>query len=139
MALENASAEAITRREGRGSILLWFGILTAPTCWATQMVVNYSLDELISCSPASQTRGVVLGVTAESIILIVNVVLTLVSVLALASALRCLKKTGSGDDSTGGRARWMALSGVFVSALFIAMILVGFGPPLLLDACVVSL
>ncbi|HEX2241035.1 MAG TPA: hypothetical protein VHJ82_07855 [Actinomycetota bacterium] len=129
-------AEEISRREGRGSFLLWFGLLGAPLAWVTQLVVNYSLEEWFACSPGAQERGEVAGLGVPTAAVIVSATLTVVAVLAGLVAWRCLRRmTTRSDASVGGRARWMAVAGIMNTILYTIALVASFAPPALLDVC----
>jgi hypothetical protein len=134
MATNNEFARAITRAETRGSVLLWIGVLAGPLAWTVQLLVNYMLEEFISCTPGSQTPGEILGLGVESIILTVNVVLATATLAGGLVAFRCLRDV-SDQQNSGGRARWMARAGVINSVIFLLIILVGFAPPVVLSVC----
>jgi hypothetical protein len=127
------SAERISRAERSGSWRLWVGVLTGPAAWSTQILINYNLEE-IACGPASGTTGRILGVDVQAWILGVDTFLAVATLVAGWISIVCLRSTEA-DASTGGRARWMALSGVMVSALFLIIIVAGFAPPLFLNVC----
>ena len=121
------------------SALLWFGALGAPTAWAVQLVVNYSLEEWFACAPATTDRGQVLSMQVPTAALLTSGALTLVAVVAGAVSISCYRKIREDDaDEVAGRAKWMALAGIMNSVLYLIVILASFGPPLLLDVCEVS-
>lgn len=128
------TAGEVTRRESTGSVLLWFGVLGAPAAWTFQLMLNYSLEEWFACSPASQTRGLVLGVDVDVVATVITATLAVVGVLAGLVSLRCLRRIKSvGED--GGRARWMAIAGVMNSLLYTLIILFSFVVPVVLGTC----
>ena len=133
--------EQISRSESWQSILLWIGLLTGPAAWTTQLLVNYSLEEFISCTAAARTPGVVLGFGIEPIIFVVNTVLVMATILAGVIAFRCYKvmTPPTGQTATDERARWMAVAGIMVSIMFLLVILLSYAPPLILDVCETSL
>lgn len=128
------TAGEITRRESTGSFLLWFGILGAPAAWTFQLLLNYSLEEWFACSPASQTRGLVLGVDVGLVATSITAALAFVAVLAGVVSIRCLKAIKPVGEA-GGRARWMAIAGVMNSVLYTVIILFSFVVPLILGTC----
>lgn len=125
-------AEGTTRAEGRGSALLWFGLLGAPAAWTVQVVVAPDLAEIL-CYPATgEGRGEVYGIGIEPFLVALTAALTTVALLALAAAFACWRRTRD-----GGRAEWMAFGGMLVSGLFGAAIVIGFVPMAMLESCVV--
>ena len=137
----NAEAHVrdISRREGRGSWRLWFGVLAAPIAWTLQLLVNYSLEEWFACAPSTTAEGEVVGLSVGTAAIVVTSVLAAVSLAGLFVSLGCrraLRDSGAGE--TDQRARWMALAGVFNSILYLAIIVASYGPPLVLDVCETS-
>jgi hypothetical protein len=135
MATNNEFARAITRAETRGSALLWIGVLAGPLAWTAHLLVNYMLEEFISCTPGSRTQGEILGLGIESIILTVNVVLAAVALAGGVVAFKCLRGLDASPQNSGSRARWMARAGIINSVIFLLIILVGFAPPFVLSVC----
>lgn len=126
----------ITRRETRGSVLLWFGLLAAPAAWGVQLVANYSLEEWFACAPAVQDRGTILGVGIDTVAFVITTGLIVVALLGLITAIACYRKLGRGaDDDSTRRARWMALAGVFNGILYTMIIVASYAVPLLLETC----
>lgn len=134
MTVESSVTE-ISKRESRGSFLLWFGALAPPTAWALQLIINYSLEEWFACAPSTTESGEVLGLSVDAVALLVTTVLVAVSLAGLFVAFRCYRAI---DPSTGDsmeRARWMALAGIFNGILYTIIIVASYGVPLLLDSC----
>ena len=132
----HAQAERISRRESVGSWRLWFGVLAAPIAWVVELLANYSLEEWFACAPSTRSRGEVMGLGVDTVALIITSVLAAVAVAGLLVSLGCRRALrASTEGNTDQRARWMALAGIFNSALYLVIILVSFGPPVLLDVC----
>ena len=53
----------ITRQEGRGSAALWFAVLGSPVGVGRDLGLNYPLEEVVACAPATSDRGEILGLT----------------------------------------------------------------------------
>lgn len=137
--MATGAAEQITRGESRGSWLLWIAVLTGPLAWLLHLSVNYSLEEWFACSPATQTPGEILGLSVDTVALVVNALLAAATLGALLVAVSCWNKLRSkrnGDDIT--RAGWMALAGIMNSVLYLIIILFGFAPPFVLGICEVT-
>jgi hypothetical protein len=129
----------ITREETRGSWLLWFAVLTGPLAWALHLTINYSLEEWFACSPATQTRGQILGVGVDVVALLVNAVLLLATIAAGLVAVSCWRQVRTDrDEGDITRAGWMALAGIMNSVLYLIIIVFGFAPPLILGVCEVT-
>jgi hypothetical protein len=137
--MSERAAESISRDEGRRSLLLWFAVLAGPAAWATQLVVNYSLEEIFACSPGVRTEGEILGIPVTAFALAVTGVLAVMALAAGIVSVGCYRRTRSlGDDDTSDRSRWMAVVGVMNSVLYFLIVLVSFAPPLILGICETS-
>jgi len=132
----HALVEEITRRESTGSWRLWFGLLAAPIAWVVQLLVTYSLEEWFACSPSTRAEGEVLGMSVDAVAFAVTSVLAGLALAGLLVSLGCRRALRASEDrDVDQRARWMALAGVFNSVLYLAIIVVSYGPPALLDVC----
>lgn len=135
MSVEGRLAE-ITRGETRGSFLLWFAVLVPPMAWATQLIVNYSLEEWFACAPSTQEEGEILGLGVQTVALLITTALVLASACGLLVALRCHRRLSGGPEGeVSSRARWMALAGILNGVLYTIIIAASYGVPLLLDSC----
>ena len=121
---------------------LWFGVLAGPLLWFVQLYVNYQWEEVLACSPAATHRGVVLGLSVRTWVVLVNTVSSAVILVALAGSLRCYRRTAvvaAGGVGTGEHhrdvAHWMALAGIANSVLFLLFIVVGYAPAIVLKSC----
>ena len=134
----------ITRAETRGSAALWFGLLAAPLAWTLQLLVNYSLEEWFACSPGSDSSGEILGLGVSTVAVGVTALLALLAAAGGLVAFSCHRRStsdGGGSGAAGDtpeRARWMALAGMFNSALYLLIIVASFGPPAILGVCETS-
>lgn len=131
------TAEAITRAEGRGSAVLWAGLLTGPLAWTVQLLADWGLSEVVSCAPAAQEPGTILGLPLNGVVAVLNLALlaaTMGSGLLSLSCLRAIRRRG--DDTPGRRAHWMAVAGLMTAALFTIVIAASFVPVVLVEGCV---
>lgn len=115
------------------SSALWFGTLAPPAAWGVQLLTGDQLVEL-ACAPGSGAPAVE-GVGVETILLAITVASTLIVLLAGYVSYRSLQKTAAADPSTGGRARWMSMAGIFVSGMFLIIIVQGYLPMFFLSGC----
>jgi hypothetical protein len=125
----------ITRAETTGSYRLWYGILAPPIVWACQLLLDFGLNESVACAPGSRIKGQFFHTSIDVVIQIVNLVATVLAVLAFVLAFGCYRKLRAGDSTDANRARWMAIAGMFDSALFLMLILAKFLPVLFLHGC----
>jgi len=122
--------------EGRGSFALWFGVLGSPLAWLGHLFLNYSLEEWFACSPATTDRGEIFGFGVRDVSLVLNTAMVLVAAASGLVALatwRRLRRASDGDSLE--RAQWMVFAGTVEGALFLAMILLGYLPPVILRTC----
>lgn len=127
------SAESVTKSETIGSAALWFGILAGPFAWGIQILIGYNLEEIV-CSESSSSQDL-LGIGVETVILWLHVILLAITIAGVVVSFSCWRRARAGDGSVGGRAAWMAVSGMMVSILFLIVIASGFFPTLFLDTC----
>ena len=134
-----AHVREITRREAAGSARLWFGVLAAPIAWTLQLLATYSLEEWFACAPSTRAEGEVLGMSVGAVASLITTALAAVAVAGLLVSLGCRRALRrSAESDVDQRARWMALAGIFNSVLYLGIIVVSYGPPLLLDVCETS-
>jgi hypothetical protein len=94
---------------------LWFGLVAAPAAWTVAELVGY----IVASNDCSRGNPVVVGLSA------------LMAVLAAAGLFVALRNLGAGES----RERFMALSGVLVSALLLLNIVYFGVPPFLVNPC----
>lgn len=107
---------------------LWFGILGAPAAWSAQLLVSYAVAAH-RCFPrlypfAEPERG---AQELSAILLTLFFVALIIAVFALRTAITSWRSTAGeteGDthnalDIGEGRTRFMALSGILISAVFV--------------------
>jgi hypothetical protein len=132
-------ARDITRREGRGSLALWFGVLGSPLAWLGHLGLNYSLEEWFACSPATTDRGEILGFSVDHVSWTLNSLMALTAAAAGVTALASWRRLArASDGDVLERERWMAFAGMVEGVIFLGAILLGYLPPLLLDTCATS-
>ena len=127
--------KAITRAETRGSWLLWYGVLAGPIVWACQLLLDEGLTESVACAPGNRTQGLFFNTSMNTVIQITNAVATVLTVLALVAAYHCYRVNRASDVTTGNRARWMAVAGMFDSSLFLIITVMKFASPFFLPPC----
>jgi hypothetical protein len=131
--------EQITRQEGRGSAALWFAVLGGPVAWVGSLALNYPLEEVLACAPATTDRGEILGLSVDQVSWTLNSLMALVAAAAGLTAVVCwqrLRRESDGDVLE--RSQWMAFAGMVEGAIFFAAIVLAYIPPLLLDTCTTS-
>ena len=94
---------------------LWFGLIAAPVAWAVAELAGY----IVSSNDCNRGSSVAVGLSA------------LMAVLAAAGLLVALRNLRAGET----RERFMALSGVLVSALLLLNVVYFGVPPFLVNPC----
>ncbi|MCU1385905.1 MAG: uncharacterized protein JWL71_4602 [Acidobacteria bacterium] len=106
---------------------LWTGILAGPIAWALDLSISYAIVKWI----CSSRRELVLHAITPAALLIVAV--------GAAASLMALQHSAGGEPTDGPdprqRARFMAILGLTMSALFALTILANAIPRWVLDAC----
>jgi len=98
--------------------LLWFGVLGAPAAWVTQHVTGIALTEA-ACSAAYSD-----DVALDGLTIAVMAGAAAVAVLAELAAITVFRRTReAGDDPPASRVHFMAIVGMTIGPLFLAMIL----------------
>jgi heme/copper-type cytochrome/quinol oxidase subunit 2 len=123
----------VTRRVLTPQFLQWFGLLGAPFAWALQHVTGFALT-LAACDPAGSTWSIALdGITTA-----VSIVAVAVALAAGAAAVASWAQTRGAekdDPPPDGRRYFLALVGIAITPLFVAMILMTGSGVLDLSGC----
>ena len=137
----------VTERSERSTVrlwALWFGLLGGPVAWTLQLLIDYPLVAH-DCFPDATLRSVPTIDSLRLLLLLTSAIALAVAVLALITAMRSWRASGgvladARTDSTDeappvGRVRFMALGGIFASALTILGIVLHGGFILMLAPC----
>ena len=127
--------KAITRAETKGSRALWYGVLAGPIVWACQLLIDEGVTESVACAPGNRTPGLFFNTGMNTVIQITNAIAATLTLLALLISFRCYRRLRDGDTTTGDRARWMAIAGMFDSTLFLIITVTKFASPFFLTPC----
>ena len=121
----------IRGREIPLSVLLWFGVLGSPMAWVLMFLTGFAFD-LAQCNPAGTEWK--LPVEAWTIAATAfGVVVALLSLLAAVAAYR-RTRDAEDDELPGSRIKFMAICGITIAPLFLAIILMaGLGATSLAD------
>jgi hypothetical protein len=98
------------------TLLLWVGVLGAPLAWTLQLVAGYAAEEA-DCSRGTSSFDASHGVTVW-----LSVGAGLVALASLASAALVWRWTQRRPADVRGRVEFMAVAGLLVGALFLALI-----------------
>jgi hypothetical protein len=116
---------------------LWAGVLLAPAAWSVAELLGYVLVAR-ACDRDFPTGVAHAGITQD----VVAIVLGIIAIVGLVIAISNLRAVGEVRDSelpgvptVWGRARFMALAGVVMSALFVLGIVFFALPPLFVNWC----
>ena len=120
------------RRGSRSTgALQWTGVLAAPLAWVGQLVVGYGVEEA-DCNEAGIRWDV--GTTGWNLaLLIATVAVGAAGLLAALALWRSARAQGADDPR--GRVAFLAWWGVFSSAIFVTLILLGGIGSLFLEPC----
>jgi hypothetical protein len=98
--------------------MLWFGLLGAPAAWTLQHVTGFALTQA-ACNGAYSG-----DVALDGLTIAVTVAAAAVAILSELSAVAVFRRTrGAGDEPPGARVHFMAIVGMTIGPLFVAMIL----------------
>lgn len=117
----------------RRQALQWFGVFGAPFAWAGQHVAGFALT-LAKCDRA----GSIWGIPLDAVTLTISAVAALVALASGAAALSILLATRGvekDDAPPSGRRHFLAIVGVSIAPLFLAMILMSGSGVLTLTEC----
>jgi hypothetical protein len=99
-------------------VLLWFGVLGAPAAWATQHVTGFALTQA-ECGAGFHGQIALDGLTIA-----VTVAAAAVAVAAELCAIAVFRRTrDAGEEPPGSRVHFMAIIGMTIGPLFLAIIL----------------
>ena len=102
------------------SLLVWFAMVGAPVAWGTQFTVGYWVSQA-HCSLAGQSWDISQDAWA-TVLMAAALAAALCALLAAAWLLRGTRDVDKDDDPPAGRIHFMALVGLAVAPLFIALI-----------------
>jgi hypothetical protein len=117
----------MTRR--RESALMWFGIFGAPVAWAIQHVVGFALT-VVRCGEARS------GIDFDAWATAVGAVAAVTAVAAgLAAVATFRAQRDAGDELPDARIKFLAIIGITITPLFIALILMNAFGAAILQPC----
>ena len=113
---------------------LWAGVVLAPVAWAVAELLGYVLVAR-ACDRGTRSMMAHAGLTQDVVAVVLGIIATVGLAIAVANW-RCVRDSSTEEEqTTWGRAHFMALGGVVASALFVLGILFFALPPLFLNAC----
>ena len=125
------------RRPGSGA-LAWVGALGPPICWAAQHIGGYALG-LADCP--DNTAGPGWNVPVDAATIAVGGVTAAAAVLCGLSAVVAWRATRDADDDDtppAGRTHFLAVIGMTITPLFLAMIVMSSAGAIVFRGCVQS-
>ncbi len=108
-AVDRTAGQAAGGVEARGGLALWLGVFAGPVAWALDETVSYSL------APTACATGEKLPLHLASIAAFALALVGLLAAMAAGRAWRRIDGESAGDPASGRR-RFMALSGILLSA-----------------------
>jgi hypothetical protein len=116
-----------------GALLLWFGLFGAPAAWVLQHVAGIELTQA-SCQQAARQSGWNLHLDAWTIAVFATA--ALVAIGAEVGAVLTYRATrDASSEPPAGRIRFLAVIGMTIGPLFLAMILMSGLGTVLLERC----
>jgi hypothetical protein len=122
----------------RADALMWFGLFGAPFAWTAQHVTGVLLS-IATCH--DNTAGPDWRPPFDAVAGIVTAVAAVIAALALLSAVAAWRSARDADDSDpppAGRIHFLAIVGLTISPLFLAIILMSGIGSTSMQACVQS-
>ena len=112
----------------RVHLLAWFGWTGAPVAWALMHLLGFSLTQAACNGPGRNVpvNGLALGTMLA---------FAAIAVAALVSALLAFRATGDAEGLPGERVHFMAVVGLAISPLFLAIILMDGIGAIILENC----
>ncbi|HET8757667.1 MAG TPA: hypothetical protein VFM58_16735 [Solirubrobacteraceae bacterium] len=115
--------------------LLWLGVFGAPAAWAVQHIAGFSLTEA-RCREAATIGGWSLDMDAWTIA--VTALAAIVAVTAIGAAIVTFRGTRGAEEPPRERIHFLAVIGITIGPLFLAMILMSGLGAVFLPQCVQS-
>lgn len=100
---------------------MWFGLFGAPAAWVLQHVAGYALTEA-GCNRIGETWNVPLDTLSVILTAFCASIAVLGGLAALAS-FRATREAGEGGPPPAGRVHFLAIAGMVVALLMLAIIL----------------
>ena len=122
----------------RAGLFAWLGVLGPPFAWALQHVAGYSVG-LADCP--DNTRGPGWSVPVDGLTIAIGGATAIVAVLCGLAAVAAWRATRDADDSDAppaGRVHFLAVIGMTITPLFMAMILMSSAGAVAANGCVQS-
>jgi hypothetical protein len=117
----------------RFETLIWIGLLLAPGAWTVQHVLAFGVSET-SCAAVGRQWDVPFS-TWQAVLMVAAGVLAVGGLGASILGFRQVRNAGEDDDPPAGRARLMAVCGMVICPIFLALVLLDGLGALLLGSC----
>jgi hypothetical protein len=122
----------------RATLLMWFGLFAAPAAWAVQHVTGIEL-QYAQCH--DNTPGPAYDVHVDAWTLVLTIAAAAIAILGGLAAVAAWRATRDADDDDAppaGRIHFMAVIGMTITPLFVAIILMSGLGVVFLPSCVQS-
>ena len=123
----------MTARRISPGLLAWIGVFGAPAAWTLQHVFGMGLT-LAACERAGSSWNIAVD-TVTTVLMVSAAVLALASLAAAVLAFRSVHDASKDDPPPRGRVFFLAIVGMTVSPLFLAIILMSGSGVLSLTLC----
>lgn len=129
-----ATGERLRDPTSPRSVVMWVGLVVPPLAWGAQLVLGDFLFEL-GCAPGVEGERLA-GLTLPGWAVVISVVAAAATATAgVGAALAWRRLRARADGVRLGRARALAAMGAAHSVVYLALILFGAIPPLVLEPC----
>jgi hypothetical protein len=122
----------------RAGLFAWLGVLGPPFAWALQHVAGFSVG-LAECP--DNTRGPGWSVPVDALTIVIGGAAAIVALLCGAAAFAAWRAAGDADESDAppaGRIHFLAMIGMTITPLFLAMILMSSAGAIAASGCTQS-
>jgi hypothetical protein len=117
----------------RVETLIWIGLLAAPGAWTVQHVLGFGVADA-RCDPVGRAWDVPVGTWLIALTAAAGA-LAVAGLAASVVAFRQVREAGEDDPPPGGRERFMAVCGMVICPIFLALVLLDGLGALLLEGC----
>ena len=113
--------------------MLWFGLVGAPAAWVAQHVIGFGVTQA-ACDKAGTRWGVPID-TLAIVVTAVAVALALLACVCAALVFRWTREAGYKGPPPDGRMNFLAVVGIVVSPLLLAIMLMSGVATVILPRC----
>jgi hypothetical protein len=117
----------------RVETLIWIGLLAAPGAWTIQHVLGFGVADA-DCDPIGRVWDIPVDTWLVALMAAAGA-LAITGLVASVLAFRQVRDAGEDDPPPSGRGRFMAVCGMVICPIFLALVLLDGLGALLLEGC----